>query len=382
MKIIKQYPLPFAFVLALCLGAVTWYWQSQRGSKPAPVVAKPPANHLLLAEDAPQRAFLKIAPAEAAPLPAAGPFNGRLASADDATARVFTPVNGRVLKVLVNVGDKVRKGDVLALLDAPDHAAAMADVRRAEADAATKTQAEQRAERLLADEALSRREFEATQADAKAARAELERARARLANLGGDAHISNAMTLRSPLDGVVVDRQANPGTEARNDAVTPLFVVAGLGQLTLLVDLPEADAQHLKAGDRVSFLTDAGDEVRNTVINRVSPAVDAVTRRVVARATVDNKGGLLRPEMYVRVSLLTREEGQALRVPVTALLTQGLNASIFVEASPGNLERRTVRLLRQERDYAYLADGEGVKQGDKVVIKGAMLLASELAGAE
>lgn len=382
MKIAIKHSLLFAFALALLLGAGTWFWQSRQEHKPAPVVTKPVANRLHLAEDAPQRAFLKIESAVAAPLPAAGPFNGRLTSSDDATARVFTPVNGRVLKVLVNVGDRVRKGDVLALLDAPDHAAAVADVRRAEADAASKTAAEQRAGRLLADEALSRREFESTQSDAKAARAELERARGRLANLGGDGQISNAMTLRSPLAGVVVDRQANPGTEARNDAGNPLFVVAGLGELTLLVDLPEADAQHLSVGDKVSFFTDVGTEVRNTVINRIAPAVDPVTRRVVVRAKVDNKSGQLRPEMYVRVSLLSREDDQALRVPITALLTQGLNVHVFVEAAPGELERRPVKLLRQDRDYAYLADGEGVRQGDKVVVKGAMLLASELAGAE
>ena len=382
MKIITRYPIPFALAVALVLGAGTWYWLSQRDHKPAPVAVKAPANHLHLAEDAPQRTFLKIDAVQNVPLPAAGPFNGRLASADDATAKVFTPVSGRLLHVLVNVGDLVKRGDVLALLDSPDHAAAVADLRRAEADAATKTQAEQRAERLLADEALSRREFEATQADAKAARAELERAKARLTNLGGDGHSGNAMALRSPLAGVIVDRQANPGTEARNDASNPLFVVAGLNELTLLVDLPEADAQNLKVGDQVSFVTDAGAEVRNTVIDRIAPAVDPVTRRVVARARVENRSGQLRPEMYVRVSLLSRQKETALRVPVTALLTQGINARVFVEATPGDLELRTVHILRQDRDYAYLADGEGIKLGDKVVVKGAMLLASELAGAE
>ncbi|GAB2181079.1 hypothetical protein DLREEDagrD3_13020 [Denitratisoma sp. agr-D3] len=382
MKALLKYPLLLAFTLALAAGGATWYWLAQRAKPAAPVVAKEPGNRLHLATDAPQRAFLRIDTAELAPLPAAGPFNGRLASADDATARVFAPVNGRLLKVLVNVGDRVRKGDVLALLDAPDHAAAVADLRRAEADAAAKTQAEQRAERLLADEALSRREFESTQADAKAARAELERAKARLANLGSIGQGGDAMTLRSPLDGVIVDRQANPGTEARSDAAAPLFVVAGLAELTLLVDLPEADAQNLHPGDKVSFVTDAGAEVRNTQIERIAPAVDAVTRRVVARAKVDNKNGQLRPEMYVRVSLLAKDGAPALRVPTTALLTQGLTTAVFVEATPGELERRTVKLLRQEREMAYLADGEGIRQGDKVVVKGAMLLASELAGAE
>ena len=382
MKNFAKHPLPLAIAVAVALGAGTWYWLANRDHKPTPVEAKEPANHLHLAPDAPQRAFLKIDAVEEVPLPAAGPFNGRLASTDDTTAKVFAPVNGRLLHVMVNVGDRVNRGDVLALLDSPDYAAAVADLRRAEADASAKTEAEKRAEQLLADEALSKREFESTQSDAKAARAELERAKARLANLGGNDHFSNSMALRSPLSGVIVDRQANPGTEARNDASNPLFVVAGLAELTLMIDLPEADAQNLKVGDQVGFVTDAGAEVRNTFIDRIAPAVDPVTRRVVARARVENRGGQLRPEMYVRVSLLSRQKETALRVPVTALLTQGINARVFVEGTPGDMERRTVHILRQDRDYAYLANGEGLKTGDKVVVKGAMLLASELAGAE
>lgn len=366
-----------------------WYAVSHRATKAPVAEPRAPANHILLAESAPQRAFLKLEDAVDAPLPAAGPFNARLVSADDLTARIFTPINGRIVKVMVSVGDPVSKGTPLAVLDSPDYASAVADLRKAEADAMVKERALQRVEALAKDDALSQRDLESAQADARASKAELERARARLNNLGVgaggttvDTGDGRSFTLRSPMDGVVVDRQANPGTETRNDAANPAFVIATLGKLALLVDLPEKDALNVRPGDSVNFETDAAQESFTAVVERVAPAVDPVTRRITVRAVVDNKSGRLRPEMYARASLLAKNNGKGLRVPVSALLTQGLNATVFVEGKPGDFERRPVKLLRQDRDYAYLAEGEGVKRGDKIVTKGAMLLASELAGAE
>lgn len=370
-------------VVGLVLGV--WYWASHKENKVAEVAPRAPANHLLLPEGAPQRAFLRIEPLSEAPLPSAGPFNGRLVSADNLTARVFPAVGGRVLKVLVNIGDKVSKGTPLAVLDSPDFGSAVADARKAEADFAMKDQAARRAEALLADEALSRREVEATLADARAARAESERTKARLANLGAVADHTDGRTLvlRSPIDGVIIDRQTNPGTEVRNDAANPLFVVAALGELTLLIDLPEKDAQGVRPGDSATFSTEANaSDIFEASLDRIAPAVDPVTRRVTVRAKVDNRSGRLRPEMYVRVALVAKSREKGLRIPISAVLTQGLNATVFVESKPGDFERRTVKLLHQDRDFAYLVSGEGVQLGDKIVVKGAMLLASELAGAE
>lgn len=379
----KRFLPPLLLVLLLAL-AVGGYWYAHRPGPAPATTGHAPATRLSLAADAPQRAFLRIAAAAEAPLPSAGPFNGRLASEDDHTARIFPAVAGRLTQVPVNVGDRVAKGAVLAVLDSPDFAAAVADLRRAEADAEAKDKAAQRARSLAGDDALSRRELEATEADARSAKAELERARARIANLGGIGGDGHTQALRRPIDGVVVARQANPGSEVRPDAGDPLFVVAALDRLTLYIDLPEKDAAGVRPGDAVLFSTETDDEgVFNAAVERIAPAVDPATRRVTVRARVDNRAGRFRPEMYARVFLASRnKDGAALRVPVTALLTQGLNATVFVESPPGQFERRVVRVLRQDRDYAWLAGGEGLRPGEPVVVKGALLLASELTGAD
>lgn len=117
-------------------------------------------------------------------------------------------------------------------------------------------------------------------------------------------------------------------------------------------------------------------------IERVGAMVDANTRRIPVRAVVDNGDGRLKPEMYARATVSEPSAPQAIRLPVGALLTGGLNAHLFVQTGPREFERRPVTVARQDAEFAYLAPESAVKPGDRVVVRGALLLASELAQGE
>lgn len=375
----------FATGLVLAIGGIS-AWRVVH-SKPAVPDdrPRPPANHLVLGADASQLAFLKIEAAAAAPLPASDPMNARLQLADDLTARIFPPLGGRVVALQAAIGDKVAAGAPLAVLDAPDFGQAIADLRKAEADAALKGKSLARAHTLFDGEVLSRRELEASEAEARAARAEAERARLRLANLApAGSHIDGQhLVLRSPLAGFVVDRQANPGTEVRPDAQNPLFVVSNLQRLWLTIDLPEKAANLARPGAPVHFTVDAYPGADFSArIDRVGAMVDPNTRRIPVRAVVDNADGRLKPEMYARAAISEASAPQAIRLPVGALLTGGLNAHLFVQTGEREFERRPVTVARQDAEFAYLAPDSTVKPGDRVVVRGALLLASELAQGE
>jgi cobalt-zinc-cadmium efflux system membrane fusion protein len=375
----------FISMLALSVGGVgVWHVVH---SKPANPEDKPkaPANRLLLPEDASQLAFLKLESASLAALPASDPMNARLVTADDLTARIFPPVGGRIVALQAAIGDKVAVGAPLAVLDAPDFGQAIADLRKAEADASLKGKGLARAQTLFEGEVLSRRELEAAEADSHAARAEVERARLRLANLAPAAsHIDGQrLILRAPVAGIVVDRQANPGTEVRPDAPNPLFVVSDLRRLWLTIDLPEKAAALATAGAKVSFTVDAYPGVDFAArIERIGAMVDPATRRIPVRAVVDNVDGRLKPEMFARAAINQDGAKEAIRVPVGALLTGGLSAHVFVQLGPREFERRPVNVIRQDSEFAYVASDANLKAGDKLVVRGALLLASELAQGE
>lgn len=349
------------------------------GSAPAKAEAHAP-NQLRFAEGAPQLASVKVEGATEAPLPVAEPLNGRIAYDEDVTARISSPIPGRIVRLGAAAGDSVRQGDVLAVIDAPDLAAAIADTRKAEADEARKKLSLERAQKLLEGEVLPRKDYEAAAADLAQAQAEVQRSRLRLRNLAPAGGTERGLALRSPVGGVVAERRANPAMEVQPGMAEPLFVVSNTRRLWVLIDLPERYLRHVKVGLPVAVGVEAypGETFRATVA-RIGQVVNADTRRIQVRCDLANAEGLLKPEMYARVSLLTSEGQSAVRLPNSALVTEGLYTFVFVETAPGTFVKRRVDLAVQDREYAYVR--AGVARGDRVVVGGALLLQSELASA-
>lgn len=336
-------------------------------------------NQLQFAEGSPQLAAIRVEAAIEAPLPIAEPLNGRVAYDDDATARITSPIAGRIVRLGAAAGDSVKAGDVLAVIDAPDLAAAFADTRKAEADETRKKLGLERAQKLLEGEVIPRKDFEVAAADLAQAQAETQRARLRLKNLSPDgAGSARGLALRSPVAGVVAERRANPAMEVQPGMADPLFVVSDTRRLWVMIDLPERHLAQVKPGLPVAVSVEAypGETFRATVA-RVGQVVNAETRRIQVRCDLANPQGLLKPEMYARVSLLTTEGRNAVRLPNSALVTEGLYTYVFIEARPHVFSKRKVDLAVQDREYAYVR--EGVGKTERVVIGGALLLQSELA---
>jgi membrane fusion protein, heavy metal efflux system len=368
------------------LGAIGWRLYPRltpEKHEPRPMSSAPAALNgtvLRFEAGAPQLSYLKIQVAEVFPEPLIEPLTGRIAYDDNRTARVSSPVAGRVSRIEAQLGQKVAKGAVLAWLDAPDHAQAVADMKRAEFEVKQRKLVFDRAKLLFEGEVMPRKEFEAAETDLRESEVELARARKRLQALG-QAGLSDTgeFALRAPVAGVVTERVINPGTQVGPDATKPLFVISDPAQLWVSVDLPEHNLGVLKAGQKVTVEVDAfPDKIFEATIVNVGEVLDAATRRVQVRAALDNAGRLLKPEMYARVTPLAASGQKLVRVPNAALVTVGVTGYAFVEREPGVLERRKVVTAMQGRDFTYLRDG--IVPGERIVVSGALLLNSELQG--
>ena len=374
-----------AGALSLVMFAAGAFWHSRAGAQRAPAPAAAPAERDLLrfTPGAPQLAMLQIGAVPLMPVPLAEPLNARLAYDESHTARASSPVAGRIVELRRQLGDRVEVGDVLAVIDSPELGAAMADVAKARAEERRRSLALARARELYDGEVLPRKELEAAEADLAAASAEAARAALRLANLNPrNARLAGErMLLVSPVAGVVAERKANPGMEVRPDLPDPLFVVTDLVWLQAAIDVPEAVLPRLAQRQPVAVEVDAFPNERFFGrIERVAPVVDPALRRIQARASIGNADGRLRPEMFARVTLLPSEERNAVRVPNSALVTQGLQHFVFVERAPGELVRRRIQLAQQDREYSYVS--EGLEQNERIVSSGALLLQSELSAAQ
>jgi cobalt-zinc-cadmium efflux system membrane fusion protein len=349
---------------------------SHAEAPPAAVPREP--GILRYAADAPQLAALKIQAAEELPVPLAEPLNGRIAYNESLTARVSSPIAGRIVSLRLQPGDPVKAGETLLALDSPELAQAVADLNKAKADETRKRLAFERARKLLDGEVLPRKDFESAEADLEQARAETQRAQLRLRNLVPSGGARENYVLRSPISGVVSERKANPGMEVRPDLPDPLYVITDPTRLWVMIDLPERNLSKVEPGRPVSVEVDAWPGERFTgSIEKVGETVDPATRRIQVRCSVPNPARRLKPEMYARVTLLADAKQRGLRVPNGALFTEGLYSYLFVEKSHGVFEKRRVSLRLQDRDYSYV--GSGLNPGERVVASGALLLNSELA---
>lgn len=377
MKITRLIVLP---LLLVATGGAVYLLRGHTAavvSAPKIAVASEP-DVLRYPAGAPQLTAIRAEPLRQVPLPLAEPLNAQVVYDEDVTARISAPIAGRVLALKAQPGDRVSAGQALLVMDAPDLGSAVADMDKARADEVQKRLALERTKTLYSGEALARKDLEAAEADYAAAQAETRRASLRLkylspgARLGGEGYV-----LRSPIAGVVTDRQVNPGMEISPGMANPLFVVSDPTRLWVMVDLPEKLLSEVAPGNPVSIQVDAYPDTRFAGrIAKIAPALDPQTRRVSVRCSVGNRDGRLKPAMFARVSLLAGADKLAFRVPNAALVSDGLYSYVFIEQSPGVLKKRRVSLAAQEPDYSYIVDG--LRADERVVTSGALLLNSEL----
>ena len=369
------------------VGGGVWWYNSKnapQANSAATAEAKPKvkaeSNQIRFAPNAPQLAHLQVSAVLAYAEPLLDPLNGRVAYDENYTARIATPIAGRVVKIAAQPGDSVTAGQPLALIDAPDYSAAQADMAKSSADVRLKQSAYDRAKSLHEGEVLARKDFESAQNDLALSQAENRRAQERLSNLTqGKAMEGGKFALRSPIRGVVSERKINPGAEVRPDAVEPLFVVTDPTHLWIIVDVPEKYLAKVMVGQRAEVEADAfpGADFIARVVS-IGEVLDPATRRVQVRCTIDNPQRRLKPEMFVRVTPMPDEARKVVRIPNSAVITEGLYSHVFVEKEKGLFEKRRITLGLQGREDSFVR--EGLVDGDRVVTAGALLLNAEQAG--
>jgi membrane fusion protein, heavy metal efflux system len=308
---------------------------------------------------------------------------GRVTFDDLRISHVFSPVTGRVVKLLAGPGDRLQKGAPLALISSPDVGSAWSDVVKARADVDASQREYQRQKELYEAHAGPLRDLESAESAYKKAKAELERAegKARLFRTG-PGNGAEDYVLRAPIDGEVVARNANPGMEVQGQygggTAVELFTIGELDQVLVMGDLHEQEMSAVKAGAAVEVrVVSAPDHALPGKVDWVSPTLDPTTHTAKVRIRVANPDRLLKAEMYATVAIpLALPSSVAL--PRGALLHLGDQTVVFVALgeSPDRRLRFERRRVQVQEDvsgdlYPVLA---GLNAGETVVVDGALLL--------
>lgn len=355
------------------------------GQKPDDV---PPAQPVINGErisfpkDGKQTVLLKSAPADAN-FATTITVPGRLAWNEDRTSRIFSPVGGRVVALPAVPGQAVKSGQMLAGISSPDFGQAQAEVRRAETDLTLADKSLSRAQELHAAGVIAEKDVHAALADQARAQAERDRtlAREKLYGKSSGSAVDQQFRLTSPIAGIVVERNVNPGQEVRPDQAQPgnppLFVVTDPTLLWAQLDLPESLLGAVRPGMNIVLRAGAfPDEKFPARIEFVADAIDPASRTVKARASVANAERRLKSEMFVNAELATPVDA-APKVPASAVLLLGDKQFVFVDLGDFVYERRPV--VADEIRLGLMRVRSGVKPGEKLVVEGGLLLQQLLA---
>jgi cobalt-zinc-cadmium efflux system membrane fusion protein len=273
----------------------------------------------------------------------------------------------------------VKAGDTLAVLAAPELGTAQAEARRAEQDYALAEKNFARVRELYQAGVAPAKDLQAAQAEAARTAAERTRTDQKLKLYGKTETVDQTFRLKTPLAGVVVERNLNPGQEVRPDGQGEkgLFVVSDPGELWFLLDVAEKDIGLVKPGARVMLSTTSlgEDRVAGHIVH-VAEQVDPQTRTVKVRGAVDGPEARLKAEMYVVAEVRVPVHGGFV-VPPGAVYLRGEQHYVFVDAGLGRFERRAVGLgpLTDEGQVVL----HGLAENDKVVADGSLLLEHILA---
>jgi membrane fusion protein, heavy metal efflux system len=290
------------------------------------------------------------------------------------TAAVLTPLGGRVVALKVALGDRVTRGQVLAVVDSPDLGQAYDDDDKA-VDTLRLTEknlARQEAQNKLG--VASDRDLDQARSDHTQAAAEYTRTQARLTVLGEPSQHGGSprlLTVTAPVNGSITVLAVASGAMI-NDPTQPLMTIADLSTVWVTALVPEKDAAAVAKNQSadVSLLA-YPDRVLHGKILFVSDVIEPDSRRNKIRIAFANADYALKPNMFGTVVVTGPARDQVV-VPSSALLMNNDRTEVFVATAPWTFERRTVETSLEEGTS--VAIRSGVAAGDKVVVKGGILL--------
>jgi len=308
---------------------------------------------------------------------------GKVAYGEDRYSKVSSPLQGRVLEVRVHLGDRVKAGDILLVVDSPDIAQAYSEYVKEDSDLHYAARAHELAKDLYENKAMPLKDLKQTENELVKARAEFRRAKERLLSLRippeelnkpvDKQKITSRFEMKSSLAGTVVERSVTPGQSVTGDSDHVLFTIADLDMLQVVADVFERDLSLVKEGQFAKVKVEAYPE-RDfpATVASIGDIVDPVSRTIKLRAWVNNQDHKLKPEMFARLQLQIGDAARILAVPKEAVLEIDGKQFVYLVEDTNRYVKQEVKTTNFTTDQLRIL--EGLKPGQRIVTKGAVLI--------
>jgi cobalt-zinc-cadmium efflux system membrane fusion protein len=306
---------------------------------------------------------IQTAPAQEEEVAEVIKLNGKIEPDESKQAKVYALVSGKIQSVKVELGDYVKKGQMLAELKSTEVAGVTNDLSLAESNLGIAKKALQTTKDLYDGKLATEQDLNNAQLEYNKALSELNRAKEVRSITGGRSGATYAIT--APLSGYVIEKNITNNSEVRSDNSADLFAIADLSKVWIIANVYEADLNNIHLGDEVTVNTLA-DPTKNYIgkVDKIYNVLDPATRTMRVRISMDNPKGELRPEMFATIKVNGKPAGKMVTIPAQALVLDNSRNYVIVKKGK-QLETREIQLDRRVDNKAYISGG--LAAGEEVV---------------
>src|SRR5450631_872428 len=302
-------------------------------------------------------------------------LTGKVDFNEDNVIKIYPTISGQVSDIKVMTGDYVTQGQTLAIMRSSDMAGYSNDYVTAKSNVDIAKKSLDAANDMYKSGLASQRDQLAAQEGYNQAVSAFEKAK-RVLNLNGGS-MSGEYTVRSPINGFVVERQVNNNMMIRADNATGLFTISDLKNVWVMANVYESNIAFVKTGDSVSITTlSYPGKIFRGKIDKIMNVLDPSNKVMKLRIVLSNPGYLLKPEMFASVVVNTTENKRMISIPSRALIFDHSQYYVLVYKSPTDITIRPVQVLNTVGERSYISDG--LAEGERLIGTEALLIYQEL----
>jgi cobalt-zinc-cadmium efflux system membrane fusion protein len=302
-------------------------------------------------------------------------LTGKVDFNEDNVIKIFPTISGQVSDIKVMPGDYVKRGQVLAVINSSDMAGYSNDFITAKSNVEIARKNMEATNDMYKSGLASQKDLLTAQEGYSQAQSAFEKAQ-RVLNLNGGS-LTGEYTLKSPIDGFVVDRQVNNNMMIRSDNSTALFTISDLKNVWVMANVYESNISNVKMGDSVNITTlSYPGKIFRGRIDKVMNVLDPSNKVMKLRIVLANPGYLLKPEMFASVVVNTTENKNMVSIRSRALIFDHSQYYVLVYKSPSDITIRPVQVQNTVGDRTFIS--EGLTEGERLIGTEALLIYQEL----
>lgn len=314
----------------------------------------------------------QTAPAKTVPLKNELSFYGKITADNNKLIEIYPIVGGNVMKVNVELGDYVTKGQVLASIRSTEIAGFEKDLEDAKNDLIVAKNNLKVAQELFEGKLNSER-------DVIEAKSHLDKAQSQLLRVQETYKIYNIKKgaiyeVRSPLSGFILQKNINQDMLLRNDRTDNIFDIAEINEVWAIANVNESDIGQVKLGIDAAVTTlTYPNKIFKGKVDKIFNIINPATKAMQVRISLKNDGFLLKPEMRANIKLsYTENEILMINIPSEAVIFDKSKNFVMVFKDRNNIETRQVEVYRQVGNTTFISSG--LKEGEKVMTKNQLLV--------